>query len=220
MRSSEAARLALSLAGVLAITFAVLLLPGIVSVFLLQEQPLWVKVLGLVSYLIPVIVLMAAGIYLLRSSDRIARYHFAGSGEGSASIGMRDLEALAFSWLGLLIFLLAIPGLGKLAFGVLWIRRHPGGSGPVLANQLASYAGTLLQAIVGAYLFFYGPRFAGLWHRLLRHGPQPVSASPSCPRCSHPFDPAEYEAGRHIPCCSRCGQPLPAEAFEKESACT
>ena len=218
MRSSEAARLAFSLAGILAIIFAVLLLPGILSVFLLQAQPLSVKLLGLVSYLIPVIVLVAAGIYLLRSADRIARYHFAGSGEGSSSIGMRDLEALAFSWLGLLIFLLAIPSLGRLAFGVLWIRRHPGGPGPALAKQLVGYAGTLLQAIIGAYLFFYGPRVAALWRRLTTRHLTSKTAPWHCPRCGHPFEPAEFRPAQGTVLCSGCGEPLPAEAFQEESA--
>jgi hypothetical protein len=218
MRSSEAARLAFSLAGVLAITFAVLLLPGVLSVFLLREQPTGVKLLGLVSYLIPVIVLTAAGIYLMRSTDRIARYHFAGSGDGSSRIGMREIEALAFSWLGLLIFLLAIPGLGRLAFGVMWIRRHPGGSGSVLGSQLAGYGGTLVQAILGAYLFFYGPRMAALWRRLTTRQLPAPPALRHCPRCGHPFDPAEYQLEEGTPACSGCGEPLPAEAFQEDSA--
>lgn len=219
MRSLEAARLAFSLAGVLAIAFAVLLLPGIVSVFLLQEQPFSVKLLGFVSYLIPLIVLIAAGVYLLRRSDRIARYHFAGSGSGSPSIGMRDLEALAFSWLGLLVFLLAIPRLGRLAFGVLWISRHPAASGSMLGGQLAGYGGTLLQAILGAYLFFYGPRVASLWRRRTARPQPPRPELRRCPRCGHPFDPTEYhQPAQRTPLCSGCGEPLPADEFHEESA--
>ena len=216
MKSSEAAQLVFTIAGLIGVLYGVLLLVGLLSIVQFQPETTIQVILGVISYLVPAVVLFATGYYLIRQSKMIANQYFSSHEESSASLGIRDLEILAFSFLGLFVFLNTLPKLANLVFGISWLRWNQPQPDTRIPQQLATSVGALIQAVAGAYLFFYSPQFARFWRRYVRNPvPEAKAVSGTCPYCGSSFDPNDYTVDSIERRCSKCKELLPDEAFER-----
>lgn len=121
--------------------------------------------------LVPIALLLAAGIFLLLQSDRLA-LRMAGpvSEDGSgAGISPHVFQSIAFSLLGLFLCVSAIPGL----FGILWNILALNEATPAeMRTKVASESWALgarlgLQFLLGLWLFFGAKGFSNLWFGLL-----------------------------------------------------
>jgi hypothetical protein len=105
----------------------------------------------------------AVGIVVWKRADRLAGYVVSGK-ETPSSLGVlsaSDLQAIAFSVVGLLVTLRAIPELVEIAFPYVAPRtvRESLYAYPVRYDRLA---GLLVELVVGLGLLFYSQGFIGI----------------------------------------------------------
>lgn len=129
------------------------------------------QALLILSSLVPIALLLAAGIFLILQSGRLAP-SMAGPGDedgSGASVTPHVFQSIAFSVLGLYLCVSAIPGL----FGILWNLFALNEAAPaemrtnVVTQAWACGAKLCLQFFLGLWLFFGARGFSNLWFAVL-----------------------------------------------------
>jgi hypothetical protein len=120
---------------------------------------------AMVIYVLPFIVLVAAGLLLWLSAPALSR-HFLSSHSEAATSAHSSPAALAFAIAGLAVFLYALPRAVSECITMLRSQHFVGQDAwPEFAQHLPSLAGTAVQLICGFVLFVRPDRLARWWER-------------------------------------------------------
>jgi hypothetical protein len=125
--------------------------------------------IGLLSACVPCVLFALAGVALLRYPNRVARVAFPELASAAhLSIAGRDLQAVLFSVVGVVMIAVAIPTAVRLAFQHYLGRMA--GTRDELLRIVPDAAFLLVEIIIGLLLFARGKALAALWHRLRTAG--------------------------------------------------
>ena len=135
----------------------------------------WLTVLGSA---VAFALLVGAGLLLLKKSVRWARMIVPGDPQSplgvQASAG--DVQAIAFSIVGIYLFVEAVPEVLRSAAQLLYVRYStagpPTGLKAVVQNIWLSLDAAALQMLLGLALFVWGRGLVNLWHRVRTGGTQ------------------------------------------------
>jgi len=160
MKKQEIMAIALKILGVVAFMHAIST-SQLVFVFIPQigigQQPMTMSLwLSLACMLIPIVLMLLAGVILVTRGERLASKWFPSESTSSSpqwTISAKELQALAFSVLGVYLFLTALPNLAALGMDLFTGSsvRLPD-TGRVVRYWHTGIYGTV-QAILGVLLF-------------------------------------------------------------------
>ncbi len=125
----------------------------------------------IIGSIVTFVLLIGIGIYLIVLSDSIAEKMIPAEStvEVSKVIGPRDLQALAFSVVGIVLIALAVTKLYHLGANiyVLHLSNIDDFMGEKLFRETIAFAiGLITQLIIGIVLFVFGGSVSNLWHTL------------------------------------------------------
>ncbi len=169
------------------------------------------------AHVFPFILLVTTGVLLIVKRSRLAAWVSHDIYEDSSEESSEQLPALAFAILGLYLVVSTLPSMGSLAGQLINLRAMESFQDflPAFRTNLGHYLGTLVEFVVGGYLFI-NARDVGRWWR--RRGKKlsedSTSASHRCPECGAPFESSEYREGVSEKRCSKCKAEIPDQAFE------
>ena len=170
MTRNDASILAIRLAAVYAWFQAVeYVATGVISLFFTLSQS---QVFGRVSpfamavYILPCVVMLAAGFFLWLRAHLLAHHFMAAEPEGVASSGSGPAASLAFAVVGLAVFLYALPRVVSECISLLRSEHFIGGDAtPEFLQRMPSLAGSFFQLVCGFVLFVRPHRLARWWER-------------------------------------------------------
>jgi hypothetical protein len=216
MRIRDVASLAFAVVGILAFLATFGLIQALVTIPFYKDD-LKGNPLGFaVALVVPAAILAGAGVLLIKKRNRLAEALFPDAEAHGDGITLPDLQDLAYSVLGLYLAVSTLPDLGSLAGSLINLRamesieQFAGG----FRLSVPHYVGTLLELVVGGYLFLYGNRIGAFLrglHRARRVTPQLPRLLPECPNCGRPYDPTQYRSDAVERLCSGCREPLPSD---------
>ncbi len=178
MNSREVASLTLKLLGVYALIEALPLLQYVGALAALPRSERANIVMQAWAYLAvftPFLLVAAAAVVLLTQSESIARMLVKeDQAVALGSLSSQEVQTIAFSVVGALVFILAIPGLCRLGMELWYL--GPGYYGKFsspssernrqIIRTLASALGPVIQCVLGIVLFFRSRGVANLWHSM------------------------------------------------------
>jgi hypothetical protein len=166
--------------------------------------------------LIPLIVLLAVGLFLVLRRERLAASLFPDS-EVALGVPTEDLLRVGIVLIGLYFFVSAIPMLISVVVAPVvqfaQMRAEFGSEGPSygLIDELPRIVSYLAELGLGWFLIVRSRR---LTLRLLHlQAPDDVAETEPlahCPSCGAPYAPADYAGGLVEPKCPECKGPLPS----------
>jgi hypothetical protein len=175
MSSREVASLALKLLGVYAIIHALPFLQYLGAIAALprsERANVATAVWAYLAVLVPFLLVAAVAFILLTHSESIARMLVKEDREiAPGGPSMRDVQTIAFSIVGVLVFILAIPGIYQSILSLWYLGRgYYGGPSPersqLYLKIATSAAGPVIQCTLGLVLFFRSRGLANFWHSL------------------------------------------------------
>ncbi len=179
MTGREVASLTLKLLGVYTIIQALIVLQSFGTVSLLPQVSrgsITIDAWSYVTMLAPFLMVLGVAVLLLTQSETLARMitkeeHTFGLPGTPAG---RDIQAIAFSVAGVLVFLRGLPGIIQLLM-TLWYSGLIGSprtaslpSGYFWQTLWRSGFSPVVECVLGALLFFRARGLANVWHRLQR----------------------------------------------------
>jgi hypothetical protein len=175
MNSRETASLVLKLLGVYAIIEALPLFQYLGSLSLMptmshgEQIGLMLRAWIFFVALVPFALISIAAYLLLTRSDNIAGLLVKEPQSliPAGSLSARDIQALVFSVVGVLVFLRGLPGVCR--FAILLSYLGPGYFGNRTEDafmRVVSDLGPLIQCVLGIVLFLQARGLANLWHRI------------------------------------------------------
>jgi len=220
MRSRQIASVAVFFLGILAFLFSVGILQALITMPYYPEEIEGKTSLIVFAYVFPLILLLAAGLMMVLKRHQLAAWIISGSDTEEAEAPSRssDPPALLFSILGIYLVISTLPDLGGLAGQLISSRALPNFEefAGVFWSNVGHYLGTIIQFILGAYLFLYARRLGRWWNSRPQEPQESVDVPPDlpvCPQCETPFDPANYDADSQEKRCSKCRTVLTESAF-------
>jgi hypothetical protein len=220
MYSRQIASVAVFFLGILAILFSISLIQALITIPFFPDEIEGKALLVVFAYVFPLILLLAAGLIMVLKRHHLAAWIISGSEteEAEASGQSSDLPAILFSILGIYLVISTLPDLGGLAGQLISSRALPDFErfAGVFWSNVGHYLGTLLQFVLGAYLFLHARGLERWWNSRSQKPRESVVVPPDlpvCPQCETPFDPADYDADSQEKRCSKCRAVLPESAF-------
>lgn len=207
--------------GIVAIVLAGLYMVGMglahislpISVLTLRANPGvqigWVFVLSL----LPPILLLAVGAFLIGGRNRLAERWFDVS-PLDVSLEAKALLRLALIVVGIGMIVRSLQSVLNVTTRSLVQTGRQGSvfsppAGSMLWDALPETLVGLVQIGLGLLLVGYSQRLAErLWTGRPAEAPRAQTPLPTCPSCGTPYNPADYRTDVESPKCSACGGPL------------
>ena len=220
MHSRQIASVAVFFLGILAFLFSLGLLQALITMPYYPEEIEGKTSLIIFAYAFPLILLLAAGLTMVLRRHHLAAWIISGSqtGESESSSQSSDLQALLFAILGIYLVVSTLPNLGGLAGQLISSPTLPDFEkfAGVFWSNFGHYLGTIIQLVVGAYLFLHARGLGRWWDSRSQPSQKLVEVPPGlpvCPQCETTFNPADYDADLQERRCSKCKTVLPESAF-------
>jgi hypothetical protein len=221
MSSRALAAVAVVFLGMLSFLFSVNLVQSLITMPYYPEEIEGKTSLVVLAYILPLVVLVGAGLFLILRRHQIADWIVSGSPveETTESRNLAGLPALLFAALGIYLVVTTLPTIAGLASRLIFSRSYSNVEefAGVFWSNLGYYAGTLGQLVIGAYLFFGARKLEHWWFSPDTVEPKTVPMPPdlpTCPQCGTQFDPADYRSDLQEKLCSKCRAALPESEFE------
>ena len=221
MSSRALAAVAVVFLGLLSFLFSVNLVQALITMPYYPEEIEGKASLVVLAYVLPLVVMVGAGIFLILRRHQIADWIVSGSPVEDAiePRNLAGLPALLFAALGIYLVVSTLPMIAGLASQLIFTRSYSSVEEfvGVFWSNIGHYVGTLGQFVIGAYLFFGARKLEQWWFSRSTVEPTPVPAPPdlpTCPQCDTPFDPADYRSDLPEKLCSKCRAALPESEFE------
>ena len=184
MNKREIGSLAFKLAGIYALILATSLIHSIFYVIGLfqgtspySEPTIYARVALAIGLPLPFLLLVALGVFLIVKSDKLSGRMFGESIERmEPSPSGREIQAIAFSVLGIFMFALALPKGMQVIINIFYKLDDPSLRKQIRIGTWATAAGMTAQMILGIFLFFGGRALSRFWHNL-RTARQPLPDS-------------------------------------------
>lgn len=169
MTKQELSQIALKILGIYALLESIQLISGVINVFGFPGDAPFIKSFIVLSMVVPFLILLWAGIFLIRKTDRITSKYFpSGSIENIDPKGSQ-IQAIAFSVIGVVLVVTTIPKLSQLGVNIyaLMSRTNELGTRFKLERETIGFGINLLSRfIIGILLFISGNSIANLWRRI------------------------------------------------------
>jgi len=131
---------------------------------------------------LPFAALVALGVFLLARSSRLSTRMFPDAdGDVAVTASIRDVQAIAFSVVGVLLFALALPQLAQIGVNLYYHWKFPEMNLKLLRGNWITLLTMCAKIILGTALFFGGRSLSNLWFRM-RNFRQPPHADGSSAR--------------------------------------
>jgi hypothetical protein len=169
MTKQELSQIALKILGIYALLESIQLLSGVFSVFAIPGDAPLIKSFVVLSIIVPFLILLWAGIYLILRSEKITSKYFPVGSIGNISLKGSQIQAIAFSIIGAVLIVTTIPKLSQLGFNIysLMSRADELGTKFQLERDTLGFGINLLcKFILGVLLFISGDSIANLWRRI------------------------------------------------------
>lgn len=169
----QIARLSIQIIGIYAFIRAIPMIGPLVNALVIATDPR-MRIAFIAGTLIPLLLLVLIGFYLLVNAGKLSEMLVPGEGEVELNIPIKpvELQALAFSIIGVVLIVLAVPRLYWLGSNIYALRASADyrlAVPPNLARDTISMGVTILiQIILGVLLFVSGHSLANLWQALMR----------------------------------------------------
>lgn len=184
MNSIQIASLAFKLAGIFSIIQVIPLLQHLFAVFAYKNSPMFETSTGqaypgfylLIGIIASITLLIVLGIILLACSSNFARKMSAneqGTSTPETELTSRNIQSIAFSVIGVVLIVLAIPKLVQLGANIQALA-SAGDEAPTKSISAGTWAysiGLAVQMVVGFLLFFGGRGLSSLWFFLQKARP-------------------------------------------------
>ncbi|MBI4681094.1 MAG: hypothetical protein HY753_07840 [Nitrospirae bacterium] len=170
----QIASLSLKLIGIFSIIQAIPILKELSAAFAFKKSNLFISEAApptfnylLLGILTSIILLLILGTCLIIFSDKLAEKIMKGNSETLLTdISARDIQLIAFSVVGVVLIVLAIPQIVQLGVNI-QVLKQAGDDLPiknVLASTWAHAIGLTIQTIIGLLLFFGSRGLSSLWY--------------------------------------------------------
>ena len=169
----QIAKLAIQVIGIYTIVSAIPLISAFINSLVLPIEGPLERTTIIISSLIPFILLIAAGYYLISKAKRLSEKIILDENKIDWNITIKsiDLQAVTFSIVGVILMVLTIPKLFQLGVNIYALQNtaEKFGAEAKLARDTVSFGISLLiQFILGLLLFFSGNTIANLWHKFVQ----------------------------------------------------
>jgi len=136
---------------------------------------------GVIASFLQFALLAALAYVLLVHSNKLSGRMFGDTDEKVViSASARDIQAIAFSVVGIFLFVSALPHIMQIAANLAWAAEDPGWRRRMMAGTLAASIEAFIKLILGLYLFFSGRTLSNIWFKLRTAGhPRMVEAQSS-----------------------------------------
>lgn len=169
MTKQELSQIALKILGIYALLESIQQLSGVFSVFAIPGDAPLVKSFMVLSIIVPFLILLCAGIYLILRSERITSKFFPIGSINNINLKGSQIQAIAFSIIGAILVVTTIPKLSQLGVNIysLMSRADELGSKYQLERDTLGFGINLLcRFILGVLLFICGDSISNLWRRV------------------------------------------------------
>jgi len=221
MNSRAFAAVAVVFLGMLSFLFSVNLVQALITMPYYPEEIEGKTSLVLLAYVLPLVVLVGAGLFLILKRHQIADWIVSGAPveDVTEPKNLAGLPALLFAAVGIYLVISTLPTIAGLASQLIFTRSYSSVEefAGVFWSNVGHYVGTLGQFVIGAYLFFGARKLEQWWFSRGTVQPKPVPTPPdlpTCPQCGTPFDPADYRSDLQEKLCSKCRAALPESEDE------
>ena len=124
----------------------------------------------IVGSLLPLLLLLLLSYYLIDRSDKLGKLVFPNSQSEKVvvSISTAEVQAIAFSIIGVLVIVWAIPKLFQVVIQISFLKLHlKDVFSPGMSQKLIEYSIDVLSRLaLGIYLFFGSKGLVKIWHRI------------------------------------------------------
>ena len=173
MSRTQIVSLSLKLIGIYALIQAILMLRAVIHSFGFSSQEPSMGLTLILGSLIPFTLLIILGCLLLAASNRIARRMIFSEGHPEDFKGFTpmQIQAMAFSILGVILIVLPIPRLFQIASSIYAYQKTSADivTKQKLATETIWYGiGLALQITIGILLFISGHSLANLWRKIVQ----------------------------------------------------
>ena len=124
-----------------------------------------------IGSVIPLLLLLFLGFYLIAASERLSKRLFPQDVEKDeiSALSSEDMQTIAFSVVGLLLLTRAFPGLCRVILQISSALRFKNFSALITRTGiLQNSVVAVVQLALGLYLFLGSKGLSGLWHKLQR----------------------------------------------------
>jgi hypothetical protein len=173
MNMKQIAKLALQIIGIYTIVSAIPLIRAFINALGFPVEGPLMRLTLIISAIIPFFLLIVAGCYFIIKANSLSDMLISNENKIDSNIAIKsiELQAIAFSIVGVVLMVLTIPKLFQLGVNIYALQKAADkfGAEPKLARDTISFGVSLLiQFILGVLLFFSGNSIANLWHKFVK----------------------------------------------------
>ena len=169
MTKQELSQIALKVLGIYALLDSIQFISGVLNVFSFGEDAPFERSLMALSMVVPFLILLWAGTFLIRRTDRITSKYFPSGSIDNIDLKESQIQAIAFSIIGVVLIVTTIPKLSQLGVDIfsLMSRADELGAEFKLERDTIGFGINLLSRfILGILLFIGGDSVSNLWRRI------------------------------------------------------
>ena len=167
MNQTQLTQVALKIVGILAIIQSIPILGSFFQTLSIIDEKLASKSLMIIGTLVPFVLMAASGFCLIAFGNRFAEKMFPhiNQSTGMGGVYSKELQAIAFSVVGILLMVFAIPHLA----GLIWnyhVISNAGDEMPlrsILEKNRSYTIRTIVQFLIGFFLFVGSATVSAFW---------------------------------------------------------
>jgi len=174
MSITQISSLSLKIAGIYSIIQALPLMQHLLTPFAMQSDEMPYLNFLFIGAILPILLLLTLGFCLIFFSDKLTkRMNFGNESSITAGVSLKDIQVMAFSIVGIIMIVLAIPKLVQIGVNINALKQI-GNEAPLKRITISTWAytiGLLVQLIFGLLLFFGAKGLSALWYYLQQFRP-------------------------------------------------
>jgi hypothetical protein len=169
MTKQELSQIALKILGIYSLLESIQFATGVLNVFSIRGDAPFERSLMALSMVVPFMILVWAGIFLIRKTDRITSKYFPSGSIDNIDLKGSQIQTIAFSIIGAVLIVTTIPKLSQFGVDIYYLmsRADELGTKFQLERDTIGFGINLLSRfILGILLFISGDSIANIWRRI------------------------------------------------------
>jgi Ca2+/Na+ antiporter len=169
MTKQELSQIALKILGIYALLESIQFISGVLNVFSFRGDAPFERSLMVLSMVVPFLILLWAGTFLIRRADRITSKYFPSGSIDNVDLKGSQIQAIAFSIIGAVLIVTTIPKLSQLGVNIYSLMRRAdklGAKFELERDTIGFGINLLSRFILGVLLFISGNSISNLWRRI------------------------------------------------------
>ncbi len=170
MDKQELAQIALKILGIYALLDSIQFVSGIINVFSFPVDSSLLRSFMFASMIVPFMILIWAGLFLLRKTEKISLKYFPKGQIENLNMKANDVQAIAFSIIGVVLIVTTIPKLSQLgvnAYALMDRAENIGADYKLERETIAFGINLFCRFIIGILLFVSGESLSNLWRKIV-----------------------------------------------------